>query len=145
MSAGYNTDGLFTFPQTESPTLNCFESIECTIAFDVSDWQSNRRQAWIYGIVFGIDCEDFEDCKRRFKWDDADIERLKKYHKQWVQFHKMCALMECEEVKKLPAADVVEVVRCRDCKFNPLNNVVGCPMANLAYDGNRWCWKGTKQ
>ena len=45
-------------------------------------------------------------------------------------------------IRKLPAADVVEVVRCKDCKFNPLKNIVGCPMANLAYDGNRWCWRG---
>ena len=47
-----------------------------------------------------------------------------------------------EAIKSIPAADVVEVVRCRDCKFSPLNNVTGCPIANLAYDGNRWCWRG---
>ena len=47
-----------------------------------------------------------------------------------------------QALRDIQPADVVEVVRCKDCKFNPLKNVVGCPMANLAYDGNRWCWRG---
>lgn len=45
-------------------------------------------------------------------------------------------------IQKVPAADVVKVVRCRDCKFSPIKIVYGCPMANLAFDGNRWCWRG---
>lgn len=35
---------------------------------------------------------------------------------------------ECywQEIEQLPTADVVEVVRCRDCKYSSLNKVYGC-------------------
>lgn len=83
MSNGFNTDGIFTCPETESPEMNCLESIECTIAFDVKDWSVDRRNAWIYGIVFGWDEDSLKTLSFRFHWDSKDIDRLKRYHYQW--------------------------------------------------------------
>lgn len=85
MSIAYNTDGLFTLPPTEGRGEDPLESIECTIAFDVRDWCNDRRSAWIYAIVFGIDNEygEIDRCKRQFKWDDKDIERVKRLHAKW--------------------------------------------------------------
>lgn len=30
-----------------------------------------------------------------------------------------------------PSADVIEVVRCKDCKYNPIHSFTGCPMAEI--------------
>lgn len=83
MSSPYNTDGLFTIPpETEPITTNALESIECTIAFDVKDWSTSRRDAWIYLIVYGWD-EDTDEVAKKHGWDAQDIERGKKMHQQW--------------------------------------------------------------
>lgn len=84
MSNGFNTDGIYTIPQSKSPTMNCLESIECAIAFDVRDWSEDKRSAWIYGIVFGWDDDDSEnEIQNKFHWDDEDIIKLKQYHAEW--------------------------------------------------------------
>lgn len=41
--------------------------------------------------------------------------------------------------------DAVPVVRCKDCKHNPLETWFDCPLAHLKYDGERWCWKGERK
>ena len=50
-----------------------------------------------------------------------------------------------DQLKDLPSADVVEVVRCRDCKFNPNDTWFDCPMVQLPYKEDRWCWKGERK
>lgn len=70
--------------------INCgtnpFESLECTIAFDVKDWGSDRRSAWIYGIILGWDDEEcFNEFKYKFGWDDKTIERLKKLRGNYLK------------------------------------------------------------
>lgn len=63
----------------------------------------------------------------------------KKYY-DGIQIHDV--LNECiddpklilkipERFAKLKTADVVEVVRCKNCKFNPNTEWVGCPMAGI--------------
>lgn len=88
MSSSINTDGMVVFEngkpvRSESAIKSAFESIECAMAFDVRDWYEDRRSAWIYSIVFGISDEEAEWCKRDFRWDDADIERARRFHEQW--------------------------------------------------------------
>lgn len=85
MSNAYNTDGLFTYPASNGEIQDCLESIECTIAFDVRDWSSDRRSAWIYGIVFGWDGESFDELSKQYGWDSADKIRLSKLHQQWLE------------------------------------------------------------
>ena len=48
-------------------------------------------------------------------------------------------------IQGLPEVDAVEVVRCKDCKHNPLKTWFGCPLAHLKFDGDRWCWKGERE
>ena len=89
MSNQYNTDGLLIILQmNKSVNLNALESIENTIAFDVRDWSTDRRSAWIYQVVFGddgsdIDNEEWEKLSKDFGWDDEDRERAKRLHEQW--------------------------------------------------------------
>ena len=91
MSSGYNTDGLYTFPETESPINDCLDSIECAIAFDVRDWSADRRSAWIYGVVFGWDESSISDLKVKYRWDNSDIRRLNQLHNQWATLKKFIA------------------------------------------------------
>ena len=44
-----------------------------------------------------------------------------------------------------PLRDVEAVVRCRDCKHNPLETWFDCPLSHMKYDGDRWCWKGERK
>lgn len=83
MSSRYNTDGMLVFPGSETePIMNPLESIACTIAFDVRDWFEDRRSAWIYCIVFGLedDTELRQECRDKFHWDEDDFERVNKLH-----------------------------------------------------------------
>ena len=95
MSNQFNTDGMFTIPNDNSPiTMNVLESVECTIAFDVRDWSEDRRSAWIYGIVFGwgVDYDEFdalEDICKKFGWDKDDVKRMMMLHKQWKWAKKL--------------------------------------------------------
>lgn len=84
MSNAYNTDGMCVFPDigNDGRIENAFESIECAIAFDVKDWASDRRSAWIYAIVFGWD-DAFQVIASKYHWDEADIARAKRLHEQW--------------------------------------------------------------
>lgn len=48
-------------------------------------------------------------------------------------------------IQGMEIVDAVEVVRCRDCKHNPLETWFDCPLSHLKYDGDRWCWKGERK
>ena len=88
MSNSYNTDGMLTFPNDNGHIKNALESIQTTIAFDVSDWSEDRRKAWIYAIVFGWDWDSEETCEyfyKKFKWDQEDRGRAIVLHKQWLK------------------------------------------------------------
>ena len=89
MSRRYNTDGMLVLPDDGTgPKLNALESIECAIAFDVHDWASSRRHAWIYAIVFGRDAEAWSEFRECYGWDEEDIARAKMYHEQWEALKK---------------------------------------------------------
>ena len=52
------------------------------------------------------------------------------------------------ELKKIPSADAVEVVRCKDCKYNPKDAWFGCPMSHMTETqkpDTAWCWKGERK
>lgn len=92
MSVPINTDGMFTIPIRTSPiTLNALESIESTIAFDVRDWSTDRRSAWIYMIVYGWD-ELETEIAQKYGWDAEDIKRGRQMHVQWVRMRELLAL-----------------------------------------------------
>lgn len=53
-----------------------------------------------------------------------------------------------EEIDALPSADAVEVVRCKDCKYNPKDAWFGCPMSHMTETqkpDTAWCWKGERK
>ncbi len=66
-------------------------------------------------------------------------------HHEQVQSVLKLAEKWGRELRDMPAADVVEVVRCGDCKFNPNDTWLDCPMAHLPYKEDRWCWKGERK
>lgn len=70
---------------------------------------------------------------------DAD-KLLENSFKNPISYNAFCNL-----VKRQMTVDAVPVVRCKDCKRNPLETWVDCPLAHLKYDGERWCWKGERK
>jgi len=82
-------------------TLNPLESIEFTIAFSSRDMATDKRDAWIYGIVLGWDDEKtFEEFKEKFGWSDAAVKRLKKLHENYTVMAKQSKKQFKEEFKE---------------------------------------------
>ena len=67
------------------------ESMHSAIVFDAADWSGSRGMAWVYGILIGWDCEEdhehdwicggtdgLDDMGPRFRWDEANIARLRR-------------------------------------------------------------------
>ena len=63
---------------------NPLQYIERVIAFDSRDWAADNRLATIYAIVFGWDGA-WSEVKGQFGWSDENVERLKKFHEEWIR------------------------------------------------------------
>lgn len=90
----------------------------------------------------------------KMKLIDADAFRHQMYHEvfekdgedqRWDSGCWMRYKLFEKVLKEQPAVDAVEVVRCRDCKHNPNDTWFECPISNLPYKEDRWCWKGERQ
>ena len=64
----------------------------------------------------------------------------------------LCPDEYCKEVREpfddIPAADVVQVIRCKDCKHNPKITWFGCPLAHCSETQRpetAWCWKAERR
>ena len=71
---------------------------------------------------------------------DKAIDALDKHCEVVCQYSKKQRAVMCgacplggafDVIDDLPAADVQEVVRCKDCKHNPMHSFTGCPMAGI--------------
>ena len=64
-------------------------------------------------------------------------------------FNKLATVQTLAEayavIQGMDTEDAVEVIRCRDCKHNPIDTWFDCPLAHLPFDGDRWCWKGERK
>lgn len=79
-----------------------------------------------------------------------EIEKIKKYD-YFDETGNIFLLLTHRDVenaiKRQPAADVVEVVRCKDCKHNPNEAWFSCPAAHLSErqrPEDAWCWRGER-
>lgn len=59
---------------------------------------------------------------------------------------KVPILLEWKDIEAyMGQYDIVEVVRCKDCKHNPSETWFECPMSHLNENQRpetAWCWKG---
>ena len=67
-----------------SNTINPFDSIKSTMAFDSRDWSIDKRDAWIYGIVWGW-AGVWSSIAKNHKWSDVTLKRLKLLHKEFTR------------------------------------------------------------
>ncbi len=51
-------------------------SIHSAIVFHSRDRASNKRDAWIYGVMAGWDEESIEEIKEDFGWGEDDVKRM---------------------------------------------------------------------
>lgn len=50
-------------------------------------------------------------------------------------------------IKRLPSVQP-EIIRCKNCKHNPKESWLGCPMSHLSEEQRpetAWCWKGERR
>lgn len=63
-------------------TLDPLDSIICTIAFNSRDMSTDKRDAWLYGIVCGWE-ESIKEIQEQHGWSDVAVKRLKILHKNY--------------------------------------------------------------
>ncbi|MFW2500430.1 hypothetical protein [Clostridium diolis] len=75
---------------------NPFESLHNTIVFDVKDWSTDKRNAWIYGIIVGWGSDDpeiaeeiFQEFNKQFRWTRETWNRLQILHKEFLRYRKI--------------------------------------------------------
>ncbi len=54
---------------------------------------------------------------------------------------------DIQTIWQLPSAQP-EIIRCKDCKFNPKYEWFGCPMSHLSEKQRpetAWCWKAERR
>lgn len=64
---------------------NPFESIRNCIVFHCRDWSTDKRDAWLYGIVCGWDNEALKELQEQFHWDDSAVNRLERLHLRYLE------------------------------------------------------------
>lgn len=56
------------------------KSLERCLAFSARDWYADKRDAWIWGIVFGWDAESMKEIAELHGWSDKTVSRLRRLH-----------------------------------------------------------------
>lgn len=81
-----------TGDRLKSPGItNPLESLECCAAFQCRDMSTDRRDAWSWCIMFGIDDDENEqELRKKHGWTDSDISRLKLLHDKWTKLKEIC-------------------------------------------------------
>lgn len=69
-------------------TTNALESIENVLAFSSRDWSVDKRDAWLWGIVYGWDDPDSPDAMEEVValhgWTPEEVARLRGLHADFV-------------------------------------------------------------
>lgn len=64
-----------------------------------------------------------------------------------VTYNEMGMIIDTK-AEELGSSVQPEIIYCKDCKHNPKNEWLGCPMAHLSEQQrpkNAWCWKGERR
>lgn len=81
---------------------NPIESLKNTIPFSVMDWGTEKRNAWVYGIVCGWDENCFQEFNMKFGWDKDTWNRLKRLHDSFDRLEELCQAKRENRVVALP-------------------------------------------
>ncbi len=63
------------------------ESLENTVATDPRDWMIYKRDAWLYGVIFGWR-DAMPEVAAKHGWTQVDVARLNRLHKRWQELKK---------------------------------------------------------
>lgn len=61
------------------------ESLVSCLAFHARDWSKDKRDAWIWGIIFGWKGEARDEIQEQFHWDDETMVRLDRLYQQFTE------------------------------------------------------------
>lgn len=73
---------LSSTPSLSQGLVEAGESLEATMATWPGDWASDKRLAWIWGIVHGRG-NAMDEVSQKFKWDTDTVSRLHRLHAAW--------------------------------------------------------------
>jgi hypothetical protein len=65
-------------------TENPLESLRYAVAFSSMDWSTEKRNAWIYGIICGWDNDCFAEFNKKFGWSRETFDRLTRLHERFA-------------------------------------------------------------
>ena len=65
------------------PETNPFQSLRNALAFDCRDWAKDKRDAWVWGVVFGWKGEAMDEVGEKHRWRKEERERLKVLHENF--------------------------------------------------------------
>lgn len=70
---------------------NPFRSIENCLAFHVRDWASEKRDAWLWAVVWGWEGDAMKEVAEKHNWDAETVDRLKRLHRRWKAIREASA------------------------------------------------------
>ena len=89
----------------------------------------------------GIEVKEFKYIPGQ---NDAEyIKLLEENSERWKQI----ANSAVAKLKRM-SAERPEIIRCHECKHNPIKEWFGCPMAHLnerQRPEDAWCWRGERE
>ncbi|WP_040663666.1 hypothetical protein [Oscillibacter ruminantium] len=67
---------------------NPLESLSMTVPFSCRDWATEKRDAWVWGIIcgWGDDCQ--REFEQKFGWDVNTFGRLKRLHTKFEEMRR---------------------------------------------------------
>ena len=61
------------------------DSMRTVMSTHVRDWATNKRDAWLWGIVCGWNDEAMSEVAQKFSWDKQTVARLRRYRKAFME------------------------------------------------------------
>lgn len=59
---------------------NFVDSLKACLLYSSRDWDMNKRDAWLYGVIVGWEDSKLGELAKKFGWREEDVTRLKGFH-----------------------------------------------------------------
>lgn len=69
----------------DQKAVDALESVKRSLTFHPMDMSSDKRMAWIYGILVGWDEASLAEMAKKHGWAPDDVQKLEEHHKAIVQ------------------------------------------------------------
>ncbi|MEA5041568.1 MAG: hypothetical protein VB053_03390 [Oscillibacter ruminantium] len=74
--------------ESKIPIENPLESLSMTVPFSCRDWATEKRDAWVWGIICGWSDDCQREFEQKFGWDVNTFGRLKRLHTKFEEMRR---------------------------------------------------------